>query len=75
MIAYDIPAEKNEMRQWLRFALLALGFTILQKSVWVGKKVIPESFMRDLRARKMLSYVHILEVRKSGTLREVEPRG
>jgi hypothetical protein len=72
IIAYDIPAaEGNRKRFWLRWALLNMGFKMLQKSVWVGKKKIPEEFMNDLRERKMLKYIQIFEVTKSGTLHEI----
>ncbi|MDO8536817.1 MAG: hypothetical protein Q7R94_01060 [bacterium] len=71
IISYDIPANENRKRWWLRLALLSLGFTVLQKSVWVGRKKIPQEFLEDLRLRKMLSYIHIFEVRKSGTLKEI----
>ncbi len=72
IIAYDIPAaESPKKRFWLRCALHNLGFTLLQKSVWVGKKKIPEEFLSDLHERKMLSYIHIFEVAKRGTLKEV----
>lgn len=72
IIAYDIPAkEGGKKRFWLRAALARMGFTTLQKSVWVGKKKIPEQFLEDLRARRMLPYVHVFEVGKSGTIKEV----
>lgn len=72
IIVYDIPVnEGNKKRDWLRAALKNLGFTMLQKSVWVGKKKIPEEFLNDLNQRKMLKYVQILEVARTGTLREV----
>lgn len=75
IIAYDIPVgerkEGQKKRDWLRWALKNLGFTMLQKSVWVGKRKIPEVFVHDLCEREMVPHVHIFEVAKSGTLREV----
>lgn len=71
IISYDIPVMENKKRHWLRWSLLALGFTMLQRSVWIGKKKIPEEFLRDIRERRMLSYLHIFEVKKSGTLKEL----
>lgn len=72
IIAYDIPsADSQKKRLWLRWALLDLGFTMLQRSVWVGKKKIPEQFLKDLRERGLLPYVEIFEVAKTGTLKKV----
>mgnify|MGYP001558204146 CR=1 FL=1 len=70
IITYDIPIAEDKKRSWLRWSLENLGFTLLQKSVWVGKKKIPEKFLINLRKRKMITYIHIFEVRKSGTLKE-----
>jgi len=71
IVSYDVPSQENKKRWWLRWALLSLGFNMLQKSVWVGKKKIPQEFLDDLRLRKMLPYVHIFEVKKRGTLKEL----
>lgn len=72
IVMYDIPAfEPNRKRLWLREALANLGFKMLQKSVWAGKKNIPKEFLEELRERKMLKYLQILEVAKRGTLRDI----
>lgn len=71
IIVYDIPQGEERKRRWLRWALKNLGFTLLQKSVWTGKRKIPEEFLFDLKTRHMLPYVHIFEIAKSGTLREM----
>ncbi len=72
IITFDIPIRENHKRYWLRASLKALGFEMLQKSVWVGKKKIPEDFLKDLRERRMLDYVHIFAVSKTGSLREIK---
>lgn len=71
IIIFDIPVKEDRKRYWLRAALERIGFRMLQKSVWFGKKKIPESFMRDLRERGMVDYVHILAVSKTGSLRKL----
>ena len=71
IVAFDIPAKENNKRFWLRAVLKRIGFKMLQKSVWFGKKKIPESFMNDLRERGMIDYVHVLAVSKTGSLREL----
>jgi virulence-associated protein VapD len=72
IITYDIPVKEGQRkRDWLRAVLQNLGFTMLQKSVWVGKRKVPEAFFEDLRARHMLDFVQVFAVAKSGTLREL----
>lgn len=72
IITYDIPVrEGHKKRDWLRAVLANLGFTLLQKSVWVGKRKIPEAFLNDLHERKLLPYVHVFTVAKSGTIKEI----
>ena len=71
IITFDIPTKDDRKRYWLRAVLKRIGSKMLQKSVWFGKKKIPESFMNDLRERGMIDYVHVLAVSKTGSLREL----
>jgi hypothetical protein len=71
LIMYDIPASEARKRHWLRFALQSMGFTLLQKSVWMGKKKIPERFLKDLNEKHMLKYVHIIEIARGGTIEKI----
>lgn len=71
IIVFDIPEYERWKRDWLREALAALGFSMFQKSVWIGKNKIPEKFLRDLHEKKLLNYVHVLEVSASGTIKEI----
>lgn len=76
IIAFDIPEREKIKRRWLREALKSLSFELLQKSVWIGTNGLPEEFMKALRERHLLSYVHIVGVRKTGTLEyTTEPYG
>ncbi|KKT29863.1 hypothetical protein A3G55_01625 [Candidatus Giovannonibacteria bacterium RIFCSPLOWO2_12_FULL_44_25] len=71
IIIFDVPEKEKWKRAWLRDALRQLDFRILQKSVWVGKSKIPEAFLEDLRYRRLLNYIHVLEVSKTGTVVEL----
>ncbi len=71
IVVFDIPEKEKWKRGWLREILSLCGFKMLQRSVWVGKNKIPEEFLVDLRNFNMLAYVHIFEVSKKGTLKEV----
>lgn len=71
LVIFDVPERERRKRRWLRENLKNLGYTLLQRSVWFGKTALPSGFLGDLRALKMLEYVHILSIGKSGTIREL----
>lgn len=71
IVVFDVPEKEKWKRGWLRDALRSLDFKMLQKSVWAGKSKIPEAFLEDLRKKHLLGCVHILEVSKAGTVREL----
>jgi len=71
IITFDIPEKEKHKRYWLRSVLVALDFKLLQKSVWIGKTKIPSDFLNDLKDQKMLNYVHIFKISKSGTINKL----
>ncbi len=71
IIVFDIPEKERQKRGWLREILRGLGFRMLQQSVWIGKNKIPEQFLYDLRQKHLLPYIHVMEIGKSGTMREL----
>ena len=71
IVMFDIPEKESRKRRWLRNALLNLGFAMLQKSLWAGKKKIPEEFIDDLKKLNLLNYIEILAVTKTGSLKEI----
>ena len=71
IVVFDIPEKEKWKRVWLREVLGLCGFKMLQRSVWAGKNKIPEEFLADLRNFNMLEYIHIFEVSKKGTLKEI----
>lgn len=68
VIIFDVPEAKKKDRIWLREILRRLGFSLLQKSVWVGKRALPEEFFFDLKKHSLLPHVHIFEVEKEGSI-------
>jgi hypothetical protein len=72
IVSFDVPEKEREKRYWLRSALCSLDFKKIQQSVWAGTAKLPEEFITDLKAHKMLSYVHIFSVSQSGTISEKE---
>lgn len=71
IITFDVPERYKRKRAWLREALRFLGFTMLQKSVWVGKRALPEEFLKDLQDLGLVSYVEIFVVTKAGSLKHM----
>ena len=45
IVAFDIPERERKKRAWIREVLAGLGLEILQKSVWVGTKRIPQELL------------------------------
>jgi DNA-binding transcriptional regulator PaaX len=71
IIIFDIPEQERRKRNWLNAALQNLKFRRLQKSVFIGKQNIPEQFLADLERLRLLPYVEIFAVSKTGSLRQV----
>lgn len=68
IIIFDIPEDNKWKRSWLRRSLANLEFSMLQKSVWIGKSKLPEEFIFKLREFKILPHIHIFEVKEKGTI-------
>lgn len=68
LVIFDIPESLKQYRDWIRYQLVGFGFSMLQKSVWIGAYQIPPDFIHDLREFKLLQYIHILKVEKSGSV-------
>ncbi len=71
IISYDLPVPFNKERDQLREILKVLGFSMVHKSVWVGKMRIPKDFISALEKAGILKFIEILEVTKSGSLKEL----
>jgi DNA-binding transcriptional regulator PaaX len=71
IVAFDIPEKERRKRKWLRAVLRELGFRMIQKSVWIGKVILPEEFLHDLHRLRLISYIEIFEIGKTGSLRSI----
>ena len=69
IIAFDIPEKEKSKREWLREVLRNLGLKMVQKSVWIGKVKIPEEFLTDLDKLKLLDFIEIFQISKTGSLK------
>jgi len=72
VIIFDVPEKERYKRDWLRDQLQDLGFKMLQKSVWIGRKKLPSKFMEDIHDLKLLPYVEIFSVIKTGSIQSDE---
>ena len=69
IVSYDIPTAFNRERDSIREILKILGFTMIHKSVWVGKVRLPEKFIQGMEKLHILRYIEILEITKQGTIK------
>jgi len=68
IVVFDIPEIQKRKRNWLRAALKNLDFKMVQKSVWFGRVKIPKEFLDHLCEMKLIDYVEIFEISKTGSL-------
>ena len=71
IISYDLPTAFNRERDILRNILKKLGFSMVHKSVWIGKVKLPQRFILCIEKMKIIEYIEILEVTKSGSLKSI----
>lgn len=71
IVIFDIPEKEKRKREWLRAVLIRLELKMLQKSVWAGKIKLPKEFLDDLLKIKIIDYVEIFEISKTGSLKHL----
>lgn len=72
IIIFDIPEILKHYRVWLRQVLLNFGYRKLQKSVWIGDAVLPDEFIKTLKQKKLLDYIHIFAIQRKGSLTDID---
>lgn len=70
IVTFDIRESEKRKREWLRKALIQMGFIRLQDSVYVGKLGLPDDFFKDLENLKLLFDVKIFSINKEGNLKD-----
>jgi DNA-binding transcriptional regulator PaaX len=68
LISFDIPERQRRKRNWLRKILLACDYNLLHKSVFVGRRPLPEQVLQEIRDLDLTPYIHIVGLDKKGTL-------
>ncbi|MFH1192746.1 MAG: hypothetical protein V1656_00300 [Candidatus Jorgensenbacteria bacterium] len=72
IVAFDVPESCKSKREWLRSVLREMGFSLLQDSVWIGARKIPEQFVHDLKERDLIPHVHIFSIHREGSIELIE---
>ncbi len=68
IIIFDILEKERQKRDWFRCVLKNLGFSMVQKSVWLGWIKVPNELMSDLKELNLLNHVKIFSVVEIGNL-------
>ncbi len=68
IITFDVPELERKKRDYLRLELIALGYTRIQKSVWIGHSPLPKEFLDYVRDLRLARHLHVFTVRDYGTL-------
>jgi CRISPR/Cas system-associated endoribonuclease Cas2 len=53
IVMYDIPDSLKKERDWFRRHLIKFGYTMIQRSVWVGPSPLPKQFLKYLKEIKI----------------------
>ncbi len=64
IVVFDIPELHKKKRNYLRIELTALGFGMLQKSVWFGPSPLPEEFVKYLNELNLLQYMKFFKAKE-----------
>jgi len=68
ILVFDIPEKHRGFRNFLRRELISDGYKMLQKSVWIGKRPLPQSLFETIKEYNLITSVHLFEVKEKGTL-------
>lgn len=68
LVSFDIPERQRRKRDWLRKTLLACDYKLLHKSVFIGKRPLPDEVLEEIDELGLTPYVHIVGLDKKGTL-------
>ena len=71
LVIFDVPEKYRKKRNRLRGELIAFEFEQLQKSVWIGNRPLPKSFIQLVDSLDLSEAVHIFSVYKEGTLTNI----
>ncbi|MEK7128262.1 MAG: CRISPR-associated endonuclease Cas2 [Patescibacteria group bacterium] len=53
IVMYDVPHHMKKERDWFRRHLIKFGYSMIQKSIWVGPSPLPKNFLDYLKEIKI----------------------
>lgn len=68
ILMFDVPESRKAKREWLRRQLGIFGYTMIQKSVWVGPSPLPAEFKSYLKRIGLAEHVKTFRLARSYTL-------
>ncbi len=71
IVIFDIPEKKKYWREAMRRELSLMQFKQLQRSVYVGKHPLPESFCKEIEEAGLGQYIFIFTVDKVDRKKEI----
>lgn len=69
VVGFDIPEKERWKRDRLRTVLISCKYEMLQRSLWTGRRPLPEFVFDEIKNLKLRHHVHIFEINKKGTVR------
>ena len=71
VVSFDIPENDRWKRDRLRTLLVSCGYSMLQRSLWTGRRPLPQFAFTEIKHLKLRHFVHIFEISERGTIRGV----
>jgi CRISPR-associated endonuclease Cas2 len=62
LVIFDIPEKQQEKRKWLRNLLTSIGYSMIQKSVWIGEKKPSRKFYKKLEDLCISPFVKVIDI-------------
>lgn len=69
IVSFDIPEKMRLKRDRLRELLSACDYSLLQRSLWVGRRPLPRQVFDRIKKWELRHFVHIFEISARGTIR------
>jgi len=64
LVMFDVPTERKDEREWLRWHLKKFGYIMIQQSVWVGPAPLPKEFSTYLKEIKLDKCIKTFKLEK-----------
>lgn len=69
IVSFDIPEKERWKRDRLRVLLNACDYSLLQRSLWIGRRPLAPFVFAEIKNLKLRHFVHIFEISQRGTIR------